>query len=254
MATKTEVATTLENGVVGRLSRAELIQRRLQGASVTDIKLPSVSVPGSGGTTWELEDDEATKELVGVVIDDYSVDSFYASKFEGGNEPPDALWIGGEFQYANDAALAAGIVPGLLADNPLNVYNKEERRTPISNRWRIFLVRDGEFVPLRIEVPVMSKNTWYNFAFSKIEGRGYEPTDVRVKLTLEKAKSSSGIDYAKIVPKFEGPLDEPETAYEGSQREYYAQLAQSFRPLTRRSNTQPAAHVQQAIPDDQVVV
>jgi len=222
----TEVAEKTSNDVVTQGH----IARRLAGANVSDIEIPSVKVPGSGGTVWEIPGDEATKEIIGTVIDDYSVDSFYIDEFDGGNEPPDALWIGGEFQYANDRAREEGILGGLLADEPLAKFDADLGKTPISGRWRIFLVPDGEFLPLRIEVPVMSRKKWFNFALAKIEGRGRSTTDAVIKLGLEQLTNKGGIKYARIVPEFVRWHDADEAAH-------FAGVAESFLPLTRRTST-----------------
>lgn len=248
----TEVEKAEQGGALAtRPAAGDLVKERLAGMQISDLEIPTVSVPGSGGQVWEV-DGEPHKVLRGVIIDDYAVDTYYRESFNDSkekNNPPDALWIAGQFQYANDAAVEDGVVPGPLVDQPLAKFDENLGRTPISNRWRVFMVLEDEFAPIRIEVPIMSRKKVANFLFSKVAGRGFETTDVLVELGLTKLTSKGGIEYAQIVPSLVegGKLDD-------AQRAHYRALAEGFRPLTRRANSPDAAVDQtEAAPDEQPV-
>lgn len=234
--TGTAVATR-ENFAIANQEAAEAFAAALEGAGPEDLDLPRIKVPGSGGTIWEVpsgdpDNPNHEKAIVGVIVDHYAVDVLYVDKFEGGNEPPDALWIGGEFQYANERAIEAGVIEGEHRDKqPLNEYETALYGAPggkaISNKWRVFIVQGGDLLPSIIDIPTMSRKAWINFNAMRIAGRGHKTTDVVVSLGLTKKTNKGGIDYAEIVPTLAFVLDDEDKAH-------FAAQAASLRPLTRR--------------------
>lgn len=227
----------------------EQLAAALEGVNPSDLELPRVKVPGGGSTTWEIptgdpENPVSTRELVGVVVDDYAVDSLYLAEYDGSDNPPDALWIGGQFMYANDDAIAAGVVPDReTAAQPLNQYDPSLGRTPIANRWRLFVLQPGSLLPLQVDVPVMSRKKWVNFKFQNFGTNGLPTTAAVVRLTLRREENAGGNPYAQIIPALVNML-------EAGDRERITAHAASIRALTRRAPVAPSEQAPAVNADD----
>jgi len=254
--TSTEVAQAQSFAIVSQ-EAADAFRAALEGAGPEDLDLPRIKVPGSGGTIWEVPSDDPDepdheKAITGVIVDHYASDVLYVDEYSGGNEAPDAVWINGQFVSANEKAVAAGVIPGAPRDEqPLAQWGSAadgSSAKAISQRWRIFLVREGDLLPSIIDVPTMSRKAWINFNAMRIAGRGFKTTDVVVSLSLTKKTNKGGIDYAAIVPKLEFVLED-------DARAHFAAQAESLKALTRRISveaTEPVASFEAAEGDEEV--
>lgn len=231
-------ASSQPSTAVAKANPATVWEEEMEGTE--EIRFPKVKVPGSGGTAWEVPGDEPddfdhVKEIVGVVVDDYSIDSFYVDEYDGGNEPPDALWIAGDFVEANERAIEAGVIPGVKAkDQPLNKFGtgRGGKGKAISNRWRLFVMRSGEMIPTQVDVPVMSRRNWTDFKQMRIVGRGHRVPEVVVRMGLKRETSSGGVPYAQIVFGIAQVLPPEQAAF-------YLQQREAMRPFTRAVGFEP---------------
>lgn len=226
--TSTEVATKEPTALVP----TGALQDLLAGAGADDISIDTVKVPSGGSVAWELPSGDPSnprieKEFRGVVVDDYSYDALYLSSYD---QDPDsganAVWIAGQFAFADDQAVAAGVLPGeSVHDQPLNQWGSAPsgKGKAISNRWSIFIVEEGQMLPVRLAVPPMSRKLWFNYKLRRFAGR---PTTSDVtRFTLQRKENNSGQPYSEIVFGVGEELD-PAVAAQ------YAQLAVDLKPLT----------------------
>ena len=165
----------------------------MKGAAVEFL---TVTTPTAGGTVWEVEGEDPTKELRGVVVDDYEAHALYLQDYSGESNPPDAYWIAGECQYVTEEARTAG-------------YNEDShsiRGGRVGNRQVIYLSRPGELVPIRIDLSGASVRPWRLFKQNQIAGKGKRVTDTVIELSLESKKYKSGYSGSILAPRVLGFL------------------------------------------------
>lgn len=161
---------------------------RVMGSA--DVEFPVVSTPTAGGTTWEVEGEDPTKELRGVVVDDYESHVLYLDDYTGESRPPAGYWINKVCQYVTDEARAAG-----YSEN-----SHEIRGGRVQNRQVLFLARPGNIVPLKIDLTGASCKPWTRFKQQKAANVGKLLTDLAVALSLESKKYPSGYSGSMLVP------------------------------------------------------
>lgn len=185
----------------------------MQGAP---IEFLTVTTPTAGGTTWEVEGEEPTKAIRGVVVDDYEAHALYLQDYSGESNPPDGYWIAGVCQYITDEARAAG-------------YNENSHTTRggrVSNRQVLYIARPGELVPIRIDLSGASVRPWRLFKQNQIVNIGRRVAQAVVELTLESKKYKSGYSGSVLTPKVLGFL--PDDVAAG-----YLEQREQLRPFTR---------------------
>lgn len=208
------------------------INTLLAGASPDDITIPTVKFPSSGSTVWQIptEGDAVrnSEAIEGVVVDQYAFDVFYLESFD---DNPDAkaqaVWVAGQFQFATDEAIAAGVIAGApVSEQPLNEFEtdlKGGKGKAISNRWTIYIVEAGEMLPIRVSVPTMSRKTWFNFQMRAFMAK--PSTSFTTSLTLKSDTNGAGQPYSEMVATKTGELSD-EAAKQ------YKALGEALAPLT----------------------
>lgn len=193
---------------------AELWAEEMGGATAEFV---TVSTPTAGGTTWEVPDEDPTKILTGVAIDDFEAHTLYLKEYSGENNPPDGYWIGPELQYLTDAARDAGF------DERSYLIRGDKR---ITNRQLLFLARENSMIPLRIDLSGASCRPWKAFKQNHVVGRGKRVCEVVVDLALESRKYASGYSGSVLAPTLKGGLTAEAEAFYLAQRE-------QIRPFSR---------------------
>ena len=155
-----------------------------------EVEFPTVTTPSAGGTTWEIDGEDPTKEIKGVVIDSFVAHACYLQEYTGESNPPDAYWIAGELQHLSDAAKAIGLTP----------QSHLQRHEKISNRLVLYIARPGSLIPLRIDLSGASVRPWRLFKQNQLASKGLRVTDVAVSLSLEAKKYASGFTGSFLRP------------------------------------------------------
>lgn len=204
----------------------------------SEVEFPTVKTPKGGSTTFEVEGEDPTREIRGVVVDDFEAHVLYRKPYSGDGEavPPEAYWILGELQYMSSWAIDHG-------------YNEESYKVRgdklLSNRQVLYVARPANIVPLMVDLSGASARPWRLFKQNQIVSQGKRVTDAALSLTLERKDYKSGFSGALLVPKLLGFLDDDQAAAFRAQRE-------QIRPFTRVRHT-PNWDDQQGVVDTRAV-
>lgn len=167
-------------------------------AAFPRIKFPSggllaFEVPGDGG------DPDVVKEINGVVIDQVSTNTYWANKYTGEQTTPDCFSPDGKVgTRSHDAKLPWASDTMECARCPLNQYGSEGKGKACKNMRKIYMVREGEILPLEITIPPSSLAAWQTYSVQLTTK--VKPLDgVVTKIKLKKATSAGGIEYSQGV-------------------------------------------------------
>lgn len=155
-----------------------------------------VKIPSGGGLAFEVPGDdpdnpELVKELVGVIIDHYPVQTYWRSKFSGENTPPDC--------YSNDGKIGIGDPGGSCKNCPLNQWGSAEGGVgkACTSKRKIFILREGDGLPIQLTLPPTSLKNFNEYVAKRIVAKGRRTWGVVTRITLKRVKNASGIDYSE---------------------------------------------------------
>ena len=193
---KNEVAVTGNFNLVtieGEI--AEAIAEEMDGLGT--VPFDRVKIPSGGGLAFELpgEDDEDTeiaKELVGVILYHHPVNAYWKNKFEGGNEQPDCSSYDGKTGVDRETGECKN-----CADCPHNQFGSDGNGKACKNVHRVYILREGNPVPLILSLPPTSLKYMRDYISKKILLKGMRCYHAVTKITLKKEKSAGGIDYSR---------------------------------------------------------
>lgn len=196
---KTDVATTnqafnlmtLEGGL------AEAIAEEMDGLG--SIPYDRVKIPSGGGLAFELpgEDEDhpiSATELTGVILYHHPINAYWKEKFNGGNEQPDCSSFDGK-QGVNKET-------GVICDCstcPYNQFGSDGAGKACKNAHRIYVLREGNPVPIILSLPPTSLKTLRDYIGKRILLKGMRSYEVITKITLKKDKNANGIAYSRAV-------------------------------------------------------
>lgn len=187
-----------------------------------DFTLDRIKIPSGGNTNFELpgEDDNDTvssKEVVGVILYNHPAYGYYREKYTGGNNPPDC----GSFDGIN----GNGNPGGTCASCPYNQFGSGDGQSKAcKNRRYIYILQEGEILPLILSLPTGSLKEFTNYMKRQIS-KGRKPSQIVTKITLRKTTNSSGIAFSQAVFSFVRVLEPNEKeamAYMTDQMRAYA--------------------------------
>jgi hypothetical protein len=155
-----------------------------------------VKIPSGGGVAFEVPGDDPdspdmVKELIGVIIDHYPVQTYYENPLSGESTPPNC--------YSNDGKIGIGDPGGNCAKCPMNQWDsgRNGKGKACKSQRRLFLFREGEGLPIELTLPPTSLKNFNNFITKRIVGKGRRTHGVLTKVTLKKCKNANGIDYSE---------------------------------------------------------
>lgn len=194
---KNEVAVTAGNFKLITLTGdlAEAVAEEMDGLG--SIPFDRVKIPSGGGLAFELpgedeEDAESATELVGVILDHNPVNSYWANKFTGGNEQPDCSSFDGKQGVVRDTGEIRN-----CESCPYNKFGSDNAGKACKNIHRVFMLREGNPVPLILSLPPTSLKYMRNYIAKRVLLKGYRCWQVLTKITLKKEKSKDGITYSR---------------------------------------------------------
>lgn len=174
-----------------------------------------IKIPSGGGIAFEVPGDDPAspdiqKELIGVVVDHYAVNSRWETEYNGEKNPPVCASLDGKWGINTQTGEKIA-----CKTCPLNAYgtdSKGGRGKACKNIWRLFLLQpEGGIFPVMVSLPPTSRKAWIDFAQKRIFGKGRELPETLIKITLAKDKNKDGIEFAKAQFAVAGLLPE-ETA------------------------------------------
>lgn len=197
MAKKEELAVKAETFDLVTLSGdlAEAVQEEMDGLG--SIPFDRVKIPSGGGLAFEVpgeteDDTESLTELVGVILDHNPVNAYWAEKFAGGNESPDCSSYDGKQGVVRETGECRD-----CERCPYNQFGSDGAGKACKNMHRVYILREGNPVPLILTLPPTSLKYLRNYVAKSIILKGYRCWQVITKVTLKKEKSKDGITYSR---------------------------------------------------------
>jgi hypothetical protein len=183
---------------------AAVMAENMGAGGLDPTKLDRIKIPAGGGTAWEIPTldgkGDVAKELEGIIVAKRDVRSYYATKYTGGNEPPEC--------YSIDCKTGVGEPGGSCEECPFSEWGtaKDDEGNftggqACNQRLMMLFIQKNSILPLVISIPPSSLKSMTPY-FLRLAGSGLYYWAVVSKLTLEKDKSGSGIDYSKVVPEY----------------------------------------------------
>lgn len=202
---ETEMITITDYTTLRDFNLADAMRDELGGMDVT---FDRVTIPSAGGTTFELPGDmpgetDAVKEFTGVILYHHPLFSFYRERFTGGNNAPDC----GSY----DGVTGIGHPGGDCASCPLNQFGTGENGgKACKNKRRIYILREGELIPLLLTLPTGSMKEFGAY-IKRLLAKGKKSQSVVTRFSLKKVSNAGGIAYSQAQFAVSRTLTEEET-------------------------------------------
>lgn len=184
-----------------------------EGETIGPWDLFKIKIPAGGSILWEIanidtpEEPETLKSIQGIVVYNVLTRSFWEGEFSGAGTPPDCFSPDAHFGNGDpkDGKGSRANIP--CADCPNSVFGSAPRGTGQACRQirLIFLLLEDSFLPALVGVTPGSLRRFKKFLMD-LTMRGRSIGDNVIGLSLEKAQSSAGITYSRIVPSIVGEI------------------------------------------------
>lgn len=173
------------------------LQDNLGGASIAPFDLDLISVPAGGGLAWSIPDlagEHDEKTIEGIIVHHQTIRSYWKDSFEasGGGTPPDCA--------SQDGRHGLGDPGGACSICPLNAWGSAgngKRGKACQERHLIFLLREGEHLPIVVNTPPSSLGNVKKLML-RLTSKGIPYWTVLISLALERDKNADGISYSKV--------------------------------------------------------
>ena len=189
-----------------------------------DVSFDRIKIPSGGSSVFEVPGDapgetDAVKEFPGVILYHHPLFSYYRERFTGGNEAPDC----GSF----DGITGVGDPGGNCARCPLNQFGSGENGgKACKNKRRIYILREGELIPLLLTLPTGSLKE-FSVYIKRLLARGRKSGTVVTRFSLKKVANAGGIAYAQAQFTLIRALSGEELSYIEAMAEQVKQFATS---------------------------
>lgn len=194
--TKNELMTT-NTGYIIPTANEDLMKGICTELEGLQVSLDKCKIPAGGGLAFEVPGDDpdspdSVKEIVGVIIDHYPLNSYWTEKYTGQNVAPNC--------FSTDSHTGIGTPGGECARCPYNKFGSGEdgQSKACKNSHRLYILRSGELYPLVLTVPPTSLKPLSDYLAKRIVTKGLRSYGVVTKLTLKKATNSTGISYSQV--------------------------------------------------------
>lgn len=247
MTKKTEAAAlaVIENFDLPVLSddMAAAMAEEMDGLQLS---FPRIKIPSGGGLAFEVpgddpENPDAEKEIVGVIVDHHPVNAYWQDKYSGANNPPDCASMDGKIGVDQDGNRKP------CNSCPMNEWGTAEdgRGKACKNMHRVYILREGEMLPLLLTLPPTSLKNISDYLGLRIVSKGLRSYGVVSKVSLKKAQNAGGINYSQAVFALAGKLAP-------DQVKAMAEYSQGIKVLTRLLAVGADEYAQTAGGDDDI--
>jgi len=174
-----------------------------------DAGFERIKIPSAGSTVFEVPgeedgDPDAVKEFSAVILHHHPLHAYYATKYTGGNQPPDCASF--------DGVTGDGEPGGPCRKCPLNQFGSGENGAKAcKNRRRIYVLREGEIFPLLLSLPTGSLQEFTRY-IKRLLSKGRKSNAVVTRFTLRKATNAGGVVYSQAQFAVDRPLSPEEHA------------------------------------------
>lgn len=173
-----------------------------------------IKIPSGGGLVFEVpgddpENPDTEKVIRGIIVHHHAVNAWWKEAYTGGNAAPDCASL--------DGKLGVDMVTGETkrCDTcPFNQFGSADNGNgkACKNGHRIYILREGEMLPLMISLPPTSLKALKDYLAKRLIMKGIRPVDVITEISLAKEKNADGISYSKCVFKKAGELSPEQKA------------------------------------------
>lgn len=173
-----------------------------------------IKIPSGGGLVFEVpgddpENPDTEKVIRGIIVHHHAVNAWWREAYTGGNAAPDCASL--------DGKLGVDMVTGETkrCDTcPFNQFGSADNGNgkACKNGHRIYILREGEMLPLMISLPPTSLKALKDYLAKRLIMKGIRPVDVITEISLAKEKNADGISYSKCVFKKAGELSPEQKA------------------------------------------
>jgi len=187
-----------------------------------DVTFDRIKIPAAGGTVFEVPGDapgetDAVKEFSGAILYHHPLYSYYRERFAGGNAAPDC----GSY----DGITGAGNPGGICANCQLNQFGSGENGgKACKNKRRIYILREGELIPLLLTLPTGSMKE-FGVYIKRLLAKGRKSSAVVTRFSLKKVTNAGGIAYSQAQFAVERALSAEELPYIAAMVEQVKQFA-----------------------------
>jgi hypothetical protein len=187
-----------------------------------DIVFERIKIPSAGSTVFEVPGEDGEPEMAktfdAVVLYHHPLNTYYNSKYTGGNNPPDC----GSY----DGVHGEGAPGGDCKTCPYNQYGTGDNDSKLcKNRQRMYLLREGEIFPLLLSLPPGSRRVLTRY-IQHLLTKGKKTNQVVTQISLKKATNKSGVEYSQAQFKAIRELSQEEHAAISKLTEQFMQFTQ----------------------------
>lgn len=189
-----EIATTQQDSSFLMLTDFDLATAMREELAGLDGSFERIKIPAGGSTVFEVPGEEpgktdAVKEFSAVILFHHPLHAFYRDSYTGGNNPPDC----GSY----DGLVGVGFPGGECAVCPHNQFGSAENGgKACKNRRRIYVLREGELLPLLLSLPTGSLKEYSRY-IKRLLGKGRMSNMVVTRFSLQKATNAGGLVYSQ---------------------------------------------------------
>lgn len=195
--------TKIEENINLPFSVPTLNERAAEQLNGIKMEYPQLKIPAAGQLFFEV-DDEPVKEVTGVIVYHGPRNMYYATDFDGSNNPPDCSSNDGVTGYkrieVDDGE--AEYEKCNCAECEFSKFGSDRKGAgkACKEKHQLYVLCSGKLVPFSFLLPVSSTGV-FNTYVTKLFSRGKFVDEVLTSITLEKATSKSNIVYSKIILK-----------------------------------------------------
>lgn len=177
-----------------------------------DFSFDRIRIPSGGGLAFEVpgeeDDPELATKITAVIAYQHPAYAYYATKFHGGNNPPDCGSFDGEHGIGNPG--------GNCRSCRFNQFGSGEGKAKAcKNRHMLYLLREGEIFPVMMSIPTGSLKSYTDYVKKQIT-KGRRLSGIVTEISLKKAESKSeegSITFSRVTFKFVRMLNLEEKEY-----------------------------------------
>ena len=204
---KNEIVKVEENGFALSAGTGFDLSEEMAGLNMT---FDRIKVPAGGGIAYEVPSDnpdepDSKKEIRAVILHHHPVQTYYATEYTGGSEPPDCSSYDGKQGINRED----GVVYDCKTCDKNQFGTGNNGGKACKAKRRIFLLLEDSALPVVLTLPTSSLNDFGKF-ITRIVGKRKKSYQFISKFTLKKDQNAGGITYSKVVVALERELTDEE--------------------------------------------
>lgn len=190
----------------------QMIQEEMAGLG--QIPFDTINIPAGGALAFEVPGDdpehpETVAKLTGIIVYHHPVNAYWRDSYTGGSQAPDCSSFDGMIGVWTETGETCR-----CDQCPYNQFGsgKDGAGKACKNGHRIYLLRDGEMLPVLLSLPPTSLKPFKEYLAKRLLTKGLRPSHVLTEVSLVKDTNAGGIKYSKCSFKKAGELTSEQKA------------------------------------------